>query len=138
MGYFSLTGAADLSIVIRTAVLSGGRLRYGVGGAVIALSDPAAEFEETAVKAAPLLRLLGAGFPGRETVEGTRRARTGRCDYRSASATGRGAGPAAGCAGRRVRHAAPRGGGRAVRRAGAGSATRRASLSASSVPGSGW
>ncbi len=65
IGYFSLTGAVDLSIVIRTVVLSGNRLRYGVGGAVIALSDPAAEFEETAVKAAPLLRLLGTEFPGR-------------------------------------------------------------------------
>ncbi|MEV7436703.1 aminodeoxychorismate synthase component I [Streptomyces griseoviridis] len=66
IGYFSLTGAVDLSIVIRTLVLSGDRLRYGVGGAVIALSDPAAEFEETAVKATPLLRLLGTGFPGRD------------------------------------------------------------------------
>lgn len=66
IGYLSLTGAVDLSIVIRTAVLSGDRVRYGVGGAVIALSDPAAEFEETAVKAAPLLRLLGAEFPGRD------------------------------------------------------------------------
>ncbi|QDY80145.1 aminodeoxychorismate synthase component I [Streptomyces qinzhouensis] len=58
IGYFSLTGAADLSIVIRTVVLSGGRLRYGVGGAVIALSDPAAEYEETQVKSAPLRALL--------------------------------------------------------------------------------
>ncbi|MGW8066314.1 aminodeoxychorismate synthase component I [Streptomyces ziwulingensis] len=70
IGYFSLTGAVDLSIVIRTLVLSGGRLRYGVGGAVIALSDPAAEFEETAVKATPVLRLLGARFPGREASGG--------------------------------------------------------------------
>lgn len=65
IGYFSLTGAADLSIVIRTAVLHGNRLSYGVGGAIIDLSDPAAEFEETAVKATPLLTLLGASFPGR-------------------------------------------------------------------------
>ncbi|CAM5679529.1 Isochorismate synthase MenF [Streptomyces alboniger] len=58
IGYFSLSGGVDLSIVIRTLVLSGDRLRYGVGGAIIALSDPAAEFEETAVKATPMLRLL--------------------------------------------------------------------------------
>ena len=63
LGYFSLSGAADFSIVIRTAVASGGRVEFGVGGAITALSDPAAEFEETAVKAAPLLRLLGAPFP---------------------------------------------------------------------------
>lgn len=46
-------------------MLHGNRLSYGVGGAIIDLSDPAAEFEETAVKATPLLTLLGASFPGR-------------------------------------------------------------------------
>ena len=66
IGYFSLTGAVDLSVVIRTAVLTPGRLRYGVGGAVIALSDPQAEVEETEVKAAPLLALTGARFPLRQ------------------------------------------------------------------------
>ncbi|MBV2155115.1 aminodeoxychorismate synthase component I [Kitasatospora sp. SUK 42] len=66
IGYLSLTGAADLSMVIRTALVTEDRVRYGVGGAVIALSDPAAEFEETAVKAAPLLHLTGAAFPERE------------------------------------------------------------------------
>lgn len=51
--------------MIRTAVASAstGRVEFGIGGAITALSDPAAEFEETAVKAAPLLRLLGAPFP---------------------------------------------------------------------------
>ncbi|GAA1871425.1 aminodeoxychorismate synthase component I [Actinomadura bangladeshensis] len=65
IGYFSLSGAADFSIVIRTAVASAsaGRIEFGIGGAVTAVSDPADEFEETAVKAAPLLRLLGAPFP---------------------------------------------------------------------------
>ncbi|MFE4518228.1 aminodeoxychorismate synthase component I [Kitasatospora sp. NPDC056783] len=66
IGYLSLTGAADWSIVIRTALITEDRVRYGVGGAVIALSDAAAEFEETAVKAAPLLHLTGAVFPERE------------------------------------------------------------------------
>ncbi|MGR4881636.1 aminodeoxychorismate synthase component I [Streptomyces sp. LARHCF249] len=65
IGYFSLSGAADLSIVIRTALVTEDRVRYGVGGAVIALSDPEAEFEETAVKATPLLLLAEARFPGR-------------------------------------------------------------------------
>lgn len=68
IGYFSLTGATDLSIVIRTVVLHNGRLRYGVGGAIIALSDAATEYEETAVKARPVLTLLGAEFPERETA----------------------------------------------------------------------
>ncbi|QTR02154.1 chorismate-binding protein, partial [Saccharothrix algeriensis] len=65
LGYFSLSGTADFSIVIRTLVVDRDKVSFGVGGAVIALSDPAEEFEETAVKATALLGLLGAGFPGR-------------------------------------------------------------------------
>ncbi len=64
LGYISPTGALDLSIVIRTAVLQGENFCYGSGGAVTALSDPAEEFQETAVKAMPLLRLLGLEFTG--------------------------------------------------------------------------
>ncbi|HET9382584.1 MAG TPA: aminodeoxychorismate synthase component I [Streptomyces sp.] len=67
IGYFSLSGAADLSIVIRTTVVTPRGLRYGVGGAIVALSDPDAEYEETVTKTAPLLRLLDTHFPGRET-----------------------------------------------------------------------
>jgi para-aminobenzoate synthetase len=63
-GYFALSGAADFSIVIRTAVAAGGLVEFGVGGAVTAMSDPDDEFAETVVKAAPLLRLLDAEFPG--------------------------------------------------------------------------
>ncbi|WP_026421893.1 aminodeoxychorismate synthase component I [Actinokineospora inagensis] len=66
IGYFSLTGAADLSIVIRTVVATPDRVEFGVGGAIIALSDPAVEFEETAVKAAVLLGLTGQEFPERD------------------------------------------------------------------------
>ncbi|WP_309114548.1 aminodeoxychorismate synthase component I [Saccharothrix sp.] len=65
LGYFSLSGTADFSIVIRTLVVDRDKVSFGVGGAVIALSDPAEEFEETAVKATALLRLLGTAFPGR-------------------------------------------------------------------------
>ncbi|MCQ8772713.1 aminodeoxychorismate synthase component I [Streptomyces telluris] len=65
IGYFSLSGAADLSVVIRTAVVTADRVRYGVGGAIIALSDPEEEYEETAVKAAPLTALTGTDFPDR-------------------------------------------------------------------------
>jgi para-aminobenzoate synthetase len=65
IGYFSLSGAVDLSIVIRTLVVRDGGASFGVGGAIIASSDPADEFEETAVKATPMLNLLGVRFPGR-------------------------------------------------------------------------
>lgn len=55
LGYFALSGAVDLSIVIRTIVLTGDRAYVGAGGAVVALSDPAAEVAEMQLKAqAPL------------------------------------------------------------------------------------
>ncbi|MEU8709149.1 aminodeoxychorismate synthase component I [Streptomyces sp. NPDC048565] len=71
IGYFSLSGSVDLSIAIRTLVAQPGRVSYGVGGAIVAMSDPVAEFEETAVKATPLLSLLGVRFPERDTAKAT-------------------------------------------------------------------
>ncbi|MEI7029459.1 aminodeoxychorismate synthase component I [Streptomyces pratensis] len=50
VGWFSLSGATDLNIVIRTLVVTDDQASFGVGGAIIALSDPEEEFEETVVK----------------------------------------------------------------------------------------
>jgi aminodeoxychorismate synthase component I len=63
LGYFSLSGDVDLSIVIRTLVVRPGSASFGVGGAIIDLSEPGAEFEETVVKATAMLNVLGAEFP---------------------------------------------------------------------------
>ncbi|URN13802.1 anthranilate synthase component I family protein [Streptomyces radiopugnans] len=65
LGFIGLTGAADLNIVIRTAVAHGGALGVGAGGAVVLDSDPAAEYEEMLVKLrAPLRGLAASDTPG--------------------------------------------------------------------------
>lgn len=51
IGYLSITGAMDTSIAIRTLVLSGGGVSLHVGGAIVADSDPEAEYAETITKA---------------------------------------------------------------------------------------
>jgi para-aminobenzoate synthetase len=65
IGYFGLNSAADLAMTIRTLIVTPGMVSFGVGGAITALSDPAAEYEETAVKATALLSLIAQDFPGR-------------------------------------------------------------------------
>ncbi|BCJ36275.1 hypothetical protein Athai_37780 [Actinocatenispora thailandica] len=64
LGYFGLTGGADLSIVIRTAVRYGDELHIGAGGAIVLDSDPADEFDEVILKAtAPLTAWARARRP---------------------------------------------------------------------------
>ncbi|WP_072801783.1 aminodeoxychorismate synthase component I [Rhodococcoides yunnanense] len=58
IGYFSLNGTADFSIVIRTIVSTEHEVTFGVGGAIVALSDPEEEFAETMVKAVSMRRAL--------------------------------------------------------------------------------
>ncbi|MCB9551504.1 MAG: chorismate-binding protein [Myxococcales bacterium] len=60
MGWFGYDGAADLAVVIRTAVVDASGCRIGVGGAVVALSDPDAEVAEALLKGQALLAALGA------------------------------------------------------------------------------
>jgi para-aminobenzoate synthetase len=58
LGWFGLSGAADLSIVIRTLTATKDRVSFGVGGAIIALSDAEEEFEETVVKSRAMVTAL--------------------------------------------------------------------------------
>ncbi|MDI3212158.1 aminodeoxychorismate synthase component I [Arthrobacter sp. AL12] len=68
IGYFSLNGATDLAVAIRTLVLTelpggGTALSLGVGGAITADSSPEEEYEEIRTKAFGVLSALGAEFP---------------------------------------------------------------------------
>ncbi|MFD6323161.1 aminodeoxychorismate synthase component I [Streptomyces sp. NPDC058442] len=65
LGWFSLSGATDLSIVIRALVATEDRVTFGVGGAIVALSDPEAEFEETVVKSRAVVTAALATAAGR-------------------------------------------------------------------------
>ena len=58
IGYLDAGGGMDLSVVIRTAVVAGGRAMVQVGGAVVADSVPQAELDETFAKGRLLLAAL--------------------------------------------------------------------------------
>ena len=76
IGYFSLNGATDLAVAIRTLVIQTGdedraaggptaTLSLGVGGAITADSVPQEEYEEIRTKAFGVLSTLGSEFPVR-------------------------------------------------------------------------
>jgi para-aminobenzoate synthetase len=59
LGFLSVNGTADLSVVIRTLIASPEGLTLGAGGAIVAGSDPRAELAEMLLKARPLLDAVG-------------------------------------------------------------------------------
>lgn len=58
IGFFGLNGSADLSIVIRTIVVTPEDVTVGVGGAIIDLSNPEEELEEMILKSQALVKAL--------------------------------------------------------------------------------
>lgn len=66
LGWFGLGGGCELSIVIRTMIMSAERIQFGVGGAIIALSDPSEEFDEILVKSRAM---VAAVFQAKASME---------------------------------------------------------------------
>ena len=63
IGYLTHAGVADFSMTIRTLVVDGQNASIGVGGGITIDSVAALELEETKLKAAALLRVLGSPDP---------------------------------------------------------------------------
>lgn len=59
IGYLASDGSMEFNVAIRTMVLKDGLAHVAVGGGVVADSDPAAEYDETLVKAHAMFAALG-------------------------------------------------------------------------------
>ncbi len=59
IGYIGSDGGMDLNIAIRTLIYSDGRIRFWVGGGIVADSAMEEEFQETMDKAKAMLQMLG-------------------------------------------------------------------------------
>ena len=70
IGIGSPVSGLELNVAIRTFEVTGSSIRLGVGGGVVADSDPHEEAVELATKAAPLLEAVGAPAPALSDVDG--------------------------------------------------------------------
>ncbi len=61
IGWIDADGDMELSVAIRTAVVTADRVDYHAGAGIVADSDPRAEREETMAKAQAFLQALGVG-----------------------------------------------------------------------------
>ncbi len=78
IGFASPLGGLELNVAIRTFEICGDTAWLGVGGGIVADSDPSGETREWLTKAAPLLAAIGAELaPPSRDVDGPMPARTG-------------------------------------------------------------
>jgi len=58
LGYFSFSGEMDFNILIRTIIKKDAQVYFGVGGGIVADSDPEKEYRETLVKARAMFEAI--------------------------------------------------------------------------------
>ncbi len=63
-GYVSVSGAMDMALTLRTAVIAGGKIHLQAGGGVVADSDPEYEYQESMNKLAALVRAVELATEG--------------------------------------------------------------------------
>jgi para-aminobenzoate synthetase len=73
LGFLSVNGTADLSMVIRTLVASPRGLQIGSGGAIVAASDLDAEHDEMLLKARAVLGAVGGTLAANRELSAARR-----------------------------------------------------------------
>ncbi|GLK78567.1 aminodeoxychorismate synthase component I [Methylopila turkensis] len=62
IGWIGFSGDADFNIAIRTATIARGKALFQAGGGITALSDPAAEYDETLTKARAVFEAFGGAL----------------------------------------------------------------------------
>ncbi len=78
LGWFDFDAAMDLSVVIRSVLVKDGQAHVHVGGAIVADSDPEAEYEETLDKARAMLDALKAFSHSKSAIDTRARPRCER------------------------------------------------------------
>ncbi len=73
IGLASPVAGLELSVVIRTLELGGGRIWLGAGGGIVADSDPRRELEEALTKARPIAAAVGSSVLAEQQLRSARR-----------------------------------------------------------------